>query len=131
MAISVARTPLTVGKLRGWAFGADRTICAANVEGRFFAIEGACPRCALDLFKGKLLTDAEVWGAEPRVACPTCSVTYSLATGKYGPEYKSTGLAGFVNSWAKTATVGNTAKDVPAFVITRDKETGQVFCCKQ
>ena len=38
------------------------------------------------------------------------------------------GLVGFVNTWAKTATVNNASKDVPAFVITNDESTGQVFC---
>ncbi len=72
--------------------------------------------------------DTEVWGAEPRVACPTCSVTYSLKTGKFGPEYKATGLAGFVSTWAKTATASNASRDVSAFAITKDEETGKVFC---
>jgi len=116
------------GKIRGWAFGNDRTVCAANVDGRFFAIDGACPRCAFDLYRGKLLVDEEVWGPEPRVACPTCGVTYGLKTGKAGPEYKNKGLAGFVNTWAKTATVSSEAKDATAFVITTDEDTGKVFC---
>lgn len=119
------------GTLRGWAFGDARTVCAANVDGRLFAVDGACPRCAFDLFRGKLLTDADVWGPEPRVACKTCSVTYSLATGQAGPEYKSKGLVGFVNTWAKTATVSSAAKDATAFVITSDEDTGRVFCREQ
>ena len=121
-------TNLITGKIRGWAFGEDRTIACANVDGQYYAVEGQCPRCAFDLYKGKLLVDADVWGPEPRVACPTCSVTYSLKTGKFGPEYKATGLAGFVNSWAKTATVNNASQDVGAFIITRDEDTGKVFC---
>ncbi|KAL7528443.1 hypothetical protein ACHAXR_002451 [Thalassiosira sp. AJA248-18] len=116
------------GKIKGWAFGDDRTIACANVDNQFLAVEGSCPRCAFDLFKGKLLVDEDVWGPDPRVACPTCSVAYSLKTGKFGPEYKNKGLAGFVNSWAKTATVNSASQDVPAFIITRDEETGQVFC---
>ena len=51
-----------------------------------------------------------------------------MKTGKNGPDYKATGLIGFVNGWAKTATVNNASKDVPAFVITNDESTGQVFC---
>ena len=74
------------------------------------------------------MVDADVWGPEPCVACPTCGTTYSFKTGKFGPEYKATGLAGFVNTWAKTATINNASQDVPAFIITRDEETGQVFC---
>jgi len=116
------------GKIKGWAFGEDRTICCANVGGKFLAVDGICPRCGFDLFKGKLLVDEEVWGPEPCVACPTCACTFSLKTGKYGPEYKAKGLAGFVNTWAKTATVNNAYKNVPAFIITRDEESGKVFC---
>jgi len=66
--------------------------------------------------------------ADPRVACPTCATTYSLKTGKFGPELKQTGLAGFVNTWAKTATVNNASRDVAAFAITAEEGTGQVFC---
>jgi len=116
------------GKIRGWAFGEDRTICSANVGGKYYAVDGRCPRCGFDLYKGKLLVDEDVWGPDPCVACPTCATTYSLRTGKFGPEYKNTGLAGFVNTWAKTATVNSASQDVAAFIITRDEETGKVFC---
>ena len=145
------------GKIKGWSFGADKTIACANVDGRYYAVDGTCPRCAFDLFKGKLLLDKDVWGPDPTVvstvsyfvffslciisnpiyntlstwvqkACPTCGVTYSMKTGKFGTEYKATGLAGFVNTWAKTATVNNASKDVPAYIITRDDETGKVYC---
>ena len=68
--------------------------------------------------------DKDVWGVDPVVACPT----YNFKTGKFGPEYKQTGLAGFVNTWAKTATINNASQDVSAFVITKDEQTGQVFC---
>ena len=104
---------ISLGNIRGWEFGEGRTIACANVNGKYLAVDGRCPRCAFDLYRGKLLVDAEVWGPEPRVACPTCSVTYSLKTGKFGPEYKASGLAGFVSTWAKTATVsiGNTLLD--------------------
>lgn len=116
------------GKIRGWAFGDGKTVCSANVNGEYFALDGACPRCGFDLFKGKLLDDRDVWGPEPVVACPTCSTTYSLKTGKYGPPYKNKGLSGFVNGWAQTATSANAFKDVQAFVITNDEESGKVFC---
>lgn len=112
-------------KIKGWAFGEDQTIAAANVDGKYYAVDGRCPRCAFDLFKGKLLVDK---GADPVVACPTCSTTYNFKTGKFGPEYKQTGLAGFVNTWAKTATINNASQDVSAFIITKDEQTGQVFC---
>jgi nitrite reductase/ring-hydroxylating ferredoxin subunit len=98
------------------------------VDGKYLAVDGRCPRCGFDLYKGKLLDDADVWGPEPHVACPTCAATYSLRTGKFGPEYKATGLAGFVNTWAKTATIGNASKNALAFVITRDEGTGKVYC---
>lgn len=115
-------------KIKGWAFGEDQTIAAANVNGKYYAVDGACPRCAFDLYKGKLLVDKDVWGPDPTVACPTCSTTYSFRTGKFGPEYKQTGLTGFVNTWTKTATINNASQDVRAFIITKDEDTGRVFC---
>ena len=115
-------------KIKGWAFGEEQTIAAANVDGKYYAVDGRCPRCGFDLYKGTLLVDKEVWGDDPCVACPTCSTTYSFRTGKFGPAYKQTGLAGFVNNWAKTATINNASQDVAAFIITKDEETGQVFC---
>ena len=116
------------GKIRGWAFGEDRTLACANVNGNYLAVDGQCPRCGFDLYKGKVIDDAEVWGPEPIVACPTCSTTYSLVTGKYGAEYKNKGLAGFVNGWTQTATMDKAYKDVPAYIISTDEQTGQVFC---
>ncbi|KAL7473879.1 hypothetical protein ACHAXS_014339 [Conticribra weissflogii] len=116
-------------KIRGWAFGEDRTVACANIDGKFYAVDGRCPRCGFDLYKGTLLVDDDVsMSMNPRVACPTCATTYSLKTGKFGPELKQTGLAGFVNTWAKTATVNNASRNVAAFVITVEEGTGQVFC---
>lgn len=103
-------------------------MACARVRGRYYAVEGTCPRCAFDLYKGTLLADEDVWGPDPRVACPTCSVTYSLRTGEFGPEYKAKGLAGFVNTWAKTATIGNESKPAPAFVVSTDEDDGRVYC---
>ena len=116
------------GKIRGWAFGEGRTVACANVGGEYLAVDGRCPRCGFDLYRGRLLDDADVWGPEPHVACPTCAATYSLRTGRFGPEYRATGLAGFVNTWAKTATIGNASKDALAFVVTREEGTGKVYC---
>lgn len=114
------------GKIKGWAFGQDKTIACAKVNSSYYAVDGRCPRCGFDLFKGKLLSDEDVWGPDPAVACPTCSTTYSMRTGKYGPEYKATGLAGFVNGWAQTATLTNAYANVPAYAITKDDD--KVFC---
>lgn len=116
------------GKFKGWAFGDDKTIACANVGGKFFAVEGTCPRCAFDLFKGKLLVDNDVWGEDPVVSCPTCAITYNLRDGTHGPELKREGLAGFVGYWTKTATANQALRNVPAYIITRDMGTGQVFC---
>ena len=168
-------------------------MACANVDGNFYAVDGRCPRCSFDLYRGTLLVDAEVsffrggcfrtrrgleessssslflralfitrsgvqvrhryllfsncvsfisidrtcvfrikmtlfpW-KEPRVACPTCSVTYSLKTGKHGPELKRAGIAGFVSTWTKTATRSQASQDVSAFIITRNEETGSVYC---
>ena len=113
-------------KIKGWAFGDDRTIASTQVDGKIYAVDGRCPRCGFDLFKGTLLNDEDVWGPDPCVACPTCAATYNMRTGKAGNEMKRTGLAGFVNGWAQTATLNNSAKDVTAYVITTDD--GKVFC---
>mmetsp|Transcript_32080 Transcript_32080/g.96141 ORF Transcript_32080/g.96141 Transcript_32080/m.96141 type:complete len:196 (-) Transcript_32080:202-789(-) len=116
------------GKIKGWEFGENQVMACANVDGKFYAIEGTCPRCGFDLYKGTVVTD-EAFGPDlPRVACPTCSTTFSLRTGKHGPALKRTGLAGFVGGLAKTATSNDASKDAKAFGITRDEETGQVFC---
>jgi len=114
-------------KIKGWAFGEDRTIASTQVDGKYYAVDGRCPRCGFDLFKGTLLNDEDVWGPDPCVACPTCAATYNMRTGKAGNEMKRTGLAGFVNGWAQTATLTNSAKDATAYVISVD-DGGKVFC---
>ena len=116
------------GMIKGWEFGNQQRMACAQVDGNFYAVEGGCPRCAFDLWKGTLVTD-EAFGPDlPRVACPTCATTFSLRTGNHGPALKRTGLAGFVGGLAKTATVNEASKDAKAYIITRDAETGQVFC---
>jgi nitrite reductase/ring-hydroxylating ferredoxin subunit len=113
--------------IKGWEFGDKKTMVCANVDGRFYALQGACPRCAFDLFKGDLIADDPGWEDLPRVACPTCATTYSLASGKYGPPLKRKGLAGFVGNLAKTATQGDKPMDAEAFQITLDDEE-RVYC---
>lgn len=100
------------------------------VEGSFYAVQGNCPRCAFDLYKGDIVTD-EAFGDNPgdlpRIACPTCSTTFGLKNGKTGPALKRTGLAGFVGSLTKTATRTDAYEDATAYVITREADTGRVF----
>lgn len=114
------------GTMKGWEFGNQVRMACANVGGTFYALQGSCPRCAFDLWKGDLLTDDTVWEDCPRVACPTCATTFSFRTGKKGPPLKRTGLAGFVGGLAKTATQMDEYKDTKAFIITRD-EDGRVY----
>jgi nitrite reductase/ring-hydroxylating ferredoxin subunit len=102
-------------------------MACANVGGELFAIQGNCPRCAFDLFKGDLILDDVAWDDVPRVACPTCATTYGFRNGKYGPPLKRTGLSKFVGDLAKTATKTDEYKNARAFKITRD-EDGRVFC---
>jgi len=116
------------GELRGWQFGEKQTMVSTNMQGTFYALQGVCPRCGFDLFKGDLLTDGEVFKDVPRVACPTCATTYSFRTGKPGPPLKRTGLAGFVTGLAKTATINDEYAEAKTFFITADSDTGQVFC---
>jgi len=115
------------GNLKGWEFGDGVRMACANVDGRYYAVQGQCPRCGFDLWKGDLIVDDPGFDDLPRVACPTCSTTYALGTGKYGPPFKRTGLQGFVSNMAKQATVGDATKDAKAFVITRDDD-GRVYC---
>jgi len=116
----------TEGNVKGWEFGAGQRIACANVDGNLYAIQGDCPRCAFDLYKGDIVTD-EAFGDLPRLACPTCATTFSLKTGKHGPALKRSGLAGFVGGLAKTATINEASADAKAFVITRDQESGRVY----
>ena len=114
------------GTIKGWEFGNQVRMACANVDGKLYALQGNCPRCAFDLFKGDLLTDNEVWEDVPRVACPTCATTFSFRNGKKGPPLKRTGLSGWVSGLAKTATQMDEYKDAKAFIITRD-EDGRVY----
>ena len=117
--------------MKGWEFGDKFRMVCANVGGKLYALEGQCPRCAFDLWKGDLITDADPGWDDfdlPRVACPTCATTYGLANGKKGPPLKRTGLAGFVGNLAKTATVDSSSVDAKAFLITRDEDDGRVYC---
>ena len=114
-------------QIKGWEFGDKKTMVCANVDGKFYALQGDCPRCAFDLYKGDLIANDPGWEDLPRVACPTCATTYSLSSGKFGPPIKRTGLAGFVGGLAKQATQGDKPKDAQAFQITLDEE-GRVFC---
>lgn len=114
------------GTIKGWEFGENVRMACANVNGRFYALEGECPRCAFELWKGDLISDDPAWEDCPRVACPTCATTYSFRTGKHGPPLKRKGLAGIVGGLAKTATQLDEYKDAKAFVITRE-EDGRVY----
>jgi nitrite reductase/ring-hydroxylating ferredoxin subunit len=118
------------GSVKGWEFGSKQRLACANVEGNFYVVQGECPRCAFDLFKGDIITDP-AFGDDPndlpRIACPTCATTFSLRNGKHGPAVKRTGLAGFVGGLAKTATSGDATADAKAFKLTVDDESGRVF----
>ena len=115
-----------VGKIKGWEFGNTKLACA-NVDGNYYAVQGECPRCAFDLYRGKVVVDKDAFSPGPHVACRTCSTTFSLKTGKHGPPFKQNGLAGFVGNLAKTATIGNASKDAKTYVITLDGE-GNIYC---
>lgn len=113
-------------ELKGWEFGDSKKLVCTNVGGKYYAIQANCPRCAFDLYNGKLVIE-EAFGADPQVACPTCSTTFSFVTGEHGPPYKQTGLAAFVGNAARTATISDSAKNARAYVITRG-EDGKVYC---
>lgn len=92
-----------VNTIKGWQFGQGVQMACANVDGKFYAVQGTCPRCAFDLFKGDLIFDDPAWDELPRVACPTCSTSFSLRTGKHGPGIKRKGLEAFVGNLAKVS----------------------------
>lgn len=118
------------GQIKGWQFGEKQVVACAMVDGSYYAVQGNCPRCAFDLYKGDIVTD-EAFGDNPgdlpRIACPTCSTTFGLKNGKTGPALKRTGLAGFVGSLTKTATRTDAYEDATAYVITREADSGRVF----
>ena len=120
------------GAIKGWEFGEKQTMVCANVGGKFFALQGNCPRCAFDLYRGDLIANDPAFEdlPLPGIACPTCSTTYSMVSGRHGPPIKRTGLAGFVGGLAKTATASDSGKDAEAFQITLD-ESGRVYCRKK
>jgi nitrite reductase/ring-hydroxylating ferredoxin subunit len=114
--------------IKGWEFGERKRMACCNFQGRYYAIQGDCPRCGFDLWKGTLLTDPDVWEDVPRVACPTCATTYSMRSGRHGPPLKRTGLQGFVGNLAKTATANEASRDAKVYTITRDEQDGKVYC---
>lgn len=115
------------GNIKGWEFGNNLRMVSANVNGKYFALEGQCPRCAFDLWKGDLISDDPAFEDLPRIACPTCSTTFSLVNGKPGPPLKRSGLQKFVGSLTTTATVDAASKNAKAYIITRDDD-GRVYC---
>lgn len=116
-----------VNQIKGWEFGEGKTMACGNVDGQFYAVQGDCPRCGFDLYKGDLITDDPGFEDLPRIACPTCSTTFSMKSGLYGPPLKRKGLAGWVSGLAKTATA-NQERNCDSFQITLDDETGRVYC---
>eukprot|EP00546_Thalassionema_frauenfeldii_P012109 CAMPEP_0178917528 /NCGR_PEP_ID=MMETSP0786-20121207/13296_1 /TAXON_ID=186022 /ORGANISM="Thalassionema frauenfeldii, Strain CCMP 1798" /LENGTH=188 /DNA_ID=CAMNT_0020591087 /DNA_START=81 /DNA_END=647 /DNA_ORIENTATION=+ len=115
------------GAIKGWEFGGGVRMACANVKGELYAVQGDCPRCAFDLWKGDLIYDDPGWDNMPRIACPTCATTYGLRDGKHGPPLKREGFAGFVGGLAKTATQNDAYKDAKAFRITTDDDD-RVYC---
>lgn len=117
----------TQGALKGWELADDSRLVCCFVDGYYFALQGECPRCAFDLWKGDLIVSDDAWEDLPRVACPTCSTTYSMRTGMYGPPLKRTGLQAFVSGLAKSATSQEANKNAKPYKIIADNN-GRIFC---
>jgi nitrite reductase/ring-hydroxylating ferredoxin subunit len=115
------------GQIKGWEFGDAVRVACANVDGSYFAVQGQCPRCAFDLWKGDLIENDPAWEDLPRLACPTCSTTYSLRSGRPGPPLKRNGVQAIVANLALTSTKSDAGKVAKAFLITRDA-AGRVYC---
>ena len=109
-------------KVKGWEFGDNKKMACFNVDDNYYAVDGICSRCGFDLWKGKVLSDVDVWGPDPVVACPTCSTTYNIKSGVPGPPMKKEGWFGFVNDLAQTATTKEAGKPVTAYAITVDED---------
>lgn len=120
-----------MGTIKGWEFGERKSMVCTNVDGTFFAIQGDCPRCSFDLWKGELINNDPGFEDLPRVACPTCATTFSLKSGKYGPPLLFKGLSGFVSGLARSSTAGEKTKNADAFQISIDSDTGRVFFKKR
>mmetsp|Transcript_38228 Transcript_38228/g.92955 ORF Transcript_38228/g.92955 Transcript_38228/m.92955 type:complete len:208 (-) Transcript_38228:189-812(-) len=119
-------------QVKGWEFGEKKKMACVNIDQKLYGIQGDCPRCGFDLWQGDIIdaTQGNEAGFEelPRIACPTCSTTYSLQTGKFGPPLKRKGLAGFVSNLAKQATQGDKPMNAQVYQITLDDTDGRVFC---
>jgi hypothetical protein len=125
------------GQLKGWQFGQDRRLVCANIDSvpnkiqqPFYALQGECPRCGFDLWKGDLIVSATSQKDDlprPCVACPTCRTTYSLKTGKPGPAFAKPGLRAVVGQLALTATSTGAGKSAQVYRVTRETETGRVY----
>lgn len=119
------------GELKGWEFGNDTKIVCGNIgNNQYYAIQGNCPRCGFDLWKGSLLIDDSGWESNelPRVACPTCSTTFHMKTGIAGSPLKRTGLSGFVSGLAQTATSQTSNQNAKAFMITVEDNDDKIYC---
>jgi nitrite reductase/ring-hydroxylating ferredoxin subunit len=113
--------------LKGWEFANGTRLVCSYIDGYYFALQGECPRCAFDLWKGDLIITDDAWEDLPRVACPTCSTTYSMRTGMYGPPLKRTGLQAFVSGLAKSATSQQVNRNAKSYKIIVDCD-GKIFC---
>lgn len=116
------------GTIKGWEFGDGVRLVCCNVNGKYYALQGECPRCGFDLYRGDLISNDAAWDDLPRMACPTCATTYSMRTGTYGPPIKRTGLQGFVTGLAKQSTSTAANKNAKVYVITVDDTDGKVYC---
>jgi nitrite reductase/ring-hydroxylating ferredoxin subunit len=107
-------------------------LVCGNVNGTYYALQGECPRCGFDLYRGDLLSDERDidagWEDLPRVACPTCATTYSMKTGIHGPPIQRTGLQGFVTGLAKQSTSTSANKNAKVYTITVDDTDGTIYC---
>ncbi|GKY92431.1 hypothetical protein MPSEU_000213600 [Mayamaea pseudoterrestris] len=116
-----------LNQLKGWEFGESVRMVCGNVGGKYYALQGNCPRCAFDLWKGDLIVDDQAWEDLPRLACPTCSTTYSMRSGRPGPALKRKGMQAIVSGLTLTSTKSDAEKIAKAFIILKD-EDGKVYC---
>ncbi|GMH94746.1 hypothetical protein TrST_g3360 [Triparma strigata] len=108
--------PTADSPITGWIVGTDTKVAVANINDVYYGLQGACPRCGFDLFRGTATTSPN-----PKISCPTCRTSYNAASGQPDGELKGD----FTSNLARLATTDKSKNAAKAFSIT--VKDGRVF----